>query len=118
MRFRTNNLGGSPKDEDYGDMAHILCKSEQGYFFSLTRYPDEQDIEIIVIDQVNSRTDELFASLSSNRLLVTIPPSVAAKLDGETEYVIDFEASAERLTQIDESLAAIFKGVGTYEKDF
>jgi len=118
MRLQAVALQGSPKDEDCDDLAHVFCWSDTGYFFSLAREPGERVIEVIVLDQINSRTRDISATLSSGKLLVKIPTAIAAKLDGNTEYEILFEASPEQLNMLHSSLAAIFDQVGKYEKDF
>jgi hypothetical protein len=97
---------------------YIVCTDKSGYGFSLTRFPDELLIAVMVEDQTHYSTREVTAKLYRDKLLVSLSPSAAKELDGTTEYVIPLSASDEDMARVDSALKAIFSGVGHYERQF
>lgn len=75
-------------DEHY-QMALVYCfDKEQNYCFSLTRIPEEEEIEIMVLDQINRKVSDLSIELRGETLVVTLDKSVANQLDKHDSYTI------------------------------
>lgn len=51
MQIKTASLIAGPCDDEYDDMALLCCHAENGMLFSLTRFPDENEVEITVSDE-------------------------------------------------------------------
>jgi hypothetical protein len=110
MVIRTKGFVTSTGDPDYDGLAYVYCTDESGYCLSLCRMPDDELVEVMVLDQINHRTREIAVELSCDELRVTLSPASAAHLDGVTEYTIPLVASEIELHDLDAALSAIFEG--------
>ena len=103
-------ISASPYDAFY-DMASVYCfDSVQNYCFSLTRAPSSSEIEIMVVDQINRKTEELTVQLNRNNIKVTINPALAKQLDRHEKYTVEFVATEQEFKNIQHSLEKIFEG--------
>lgn len=103
-------VSASPYDADY-DMAYLYCSDKQSdYCFSLSRFPHEDSIEIMVLDQINTHVADLTVRLTGSCLDVRIPVDVAARLDNIEKYVIHLDISQDERLTIVETLEKIFEG--------
>lgn len=103
-------ISASAYDADYA-MALMYCfDSAQNYCFSLTREPNSDEIEVMVVDQVNQKTDTVTIQLHRDYLRAIINPSLAKQLDGHEEYVIEFTANEQEHENLRLSLKKIFEG--------
>jgi len=114
MLINTASIIVNPCDDEYDDMALLCCHGETGDLFSLTRFPDESQIEITVGDDKTLELKSLKATLSAERLLIEIDPADAKQLEGHTEYDIRHSMSASDLQEVAETLQLILDDVGTY----
>jgi hypothetical protein len=96
---------GSIPDED---LAYAYCIDETGYCLSVSRYPQDELIEVMVYDQLNHKTCEVSVELSMNQLVLGISPAAAAHLHGITEYTVQFAISDDDLHDLDAALSVIF----------
>ena len=101
----------SPFDDHY-QMALLYCiDKEQNYCFSLSRFSDEDKIEVMVLDQVNSKVDDLSVKLRGSMLSVSIDESLAAQLDGHRTYSINLiGADGVKAEDLRDALHKIFEG--------
>lgn len=108
---------GSREDDE---LAYVYCVDESGYCLSLARFPDDELVEVMVVDQANHKTCELTVELSSDELRVQLSLAVADALDGVTEYVVPLAATDEELRELDAALTVLFSGEGRgrYERQF
>jgi len=104
----------NPCDDEYDDMALFCCHDENGDLFSLTRFPDENQVEITVRDDKTLNLQTLKVTFSAERLLVEIDPADAKQLDGHTEYEIRHSTPADELRDVEETLQIILEDIGTY----
>lgn len=118
MVIHTTGVASSVADDDYGGMAYIYCRDRSGYCLSLSRYPDANVVEVMVVDQRVHRTSEVTAALYTDKLVVGLAPSVAAYLDGVAEYVVPLSVNLDELLELDAALAAIFASAGRYDRRF
>jgi hypothetical protein len=95
---------------------YVVCTDKNGYGFSLTRFPEESLIHLMVEDQTNCPTRELVAELYRDRLVVGLGSDIAKQIGIPGKYVVPLDTSEEQLSQIDSALSAIFSGVGHYHR--
>ncbi|MFM2450673.1 MAG: hypothetical protein RIS44_3123 [Pseudomonadota bacterium] len=104
-------VSASPCDEDRDDLSFVYAYDEdQKYCVSLGRFPDSEVIELMVSDQLTVKVAQLAVTLTARSLIVELPPAVAAALDGNVRYEIEFVNAAEVAAQLPAALQAVFKG--------
>ncbi|HEX8592162.1 MAG TPA: hypothetical protein VF682_02605 [Pseudomonas sp.] len=114
MQITTTSLIVNPCDDEYDDMALLCCHGATGDLFSLTRFPDEDEVEIAIGDDKTHTVSRLKVTFSAERLLVEIDPDDAKALDGHHEFDIRHSTSAGELLEVQETLQILLKSVGTY----
>jgi hypothetical protein len=114
MQIKTASFIVNPCDDEYDDMALLCCHGETGDLFSLTRFPDEQEVEITVRDDKVLVVSQLKVTLSAERLLVELDPADGKALDGHHLYEISHGMAADELKEVEETLVIILEGVGVY----
>jgi hypothetical protein len=80
MLIHTDGVAVSVGDDDYGGMAYLYCVDNSGYCLSLSRSPDAELVEVMVVDQVVHQTGEVVAELYPDKLVVGLSRSAAAAL--------------------------------------
>jgi hypothetical protein len=108
--IHTKGFATSTGGREDQELAYLYCIDECGYCLSLARFPGDELIEVMVIDQVNHKTRELTVELSRRELRVSLSPGAAAYLDGNTEYTVPLKAADEELRELDAALSVIFEG--------
>jgi hypothetical protein len=104
-------VSASPSDERYDGLASVYCHDpKRNYCFSLSRHPDSSEIEVMVVDQVFQRVRELEVVLSPKGFRARLSAEVAAKLDGEAEYKVEFLGKNLQPFSIEEAMQAVFRG--------
>jgi hypothetical protein len=101
------SVGGSGRDDD---PAYICCTDESGYCLSLARFPGDELVEVMVVDQRNHRTREVAVELTRNQLRIALAPAAAAKLDGITADIVPLTATDQDLLKLDAALSFLFEG--------
>ncbi|HEY1397414.1 transcriptional repressor [Roseateles sp.] len=103
-------VSASPFDEHY-EMALVYCFDRaKNYCFSLSRFPSEPLIEVMVLDQVNHKVEDLDVCLTQDVLVASFSPETAAQLDGESQYNIRLTGvDAASLKTVREALLEIFR---------
>lgn len=114
MQITTASLIVNPCDDEYDDMALLCCHGETGELFSLTRFPDENEVEITVGDDKTHTVSSMKVTFSAERLLVEIDPADGKELDGHHEFEIRHSTSAAELRDVEETLQIILENVGIY----
>ncbi|MNW03454.1 hypothetical protein D3C71_1993920 [compost metagenome] len=94
-------------------MAMLCCHSDQGEMFLMTRYPDEDELEI-TLDDEPSTLDGVKVTLSPTRLLIEIAAADADVLKGDDSLEIIHNTDAGDLAEVEETLKNILDGTGTY----
>lgn len=120
MVIRTKGFATSTGGREDDELAYVYCVDENGYCLSLARFPNDELVEVMVVDQVNHKTREVAVELSREQLRVSVSPAAAAALDGIMEYVVPLAATDEEFRDLDAALAVIFDGGtrGRYERRF
>ena len=92
-------------------MALVYCMDTgSNYCFSLTRFPGEEEIELMVQDQILTKVLDLRLTLQGSVLTASLGNKVASDLDGFDEYVISLEGLDEGRVNLIEALQRIFEG--------
>ncbi|MFC6299793.1 hypothetical protein GNF76_22435 [Pseudomonas sp. CCM 7893] len=113
MQLTTSHLIVNPCDDEEDNMAMLCCHGDKGEMFMLTRYPDEEDVEI-TWDYDPSTLDGLKITLSATKLLVEIAATDADALGGSDHLEIIHSTDESDLAEVQETLQNILKGTGTY----
>jgi hypothetical protein len=109
----TDLLIVNPCDEEEDNLAMLCCTSAEGEMFLMSRFPDEDELEIIFHDKP-SALNGVKVTLSPDRLLIEIAAADADVLDGEDSLEILHSTDAQDLAEVEETLQNILKGTGTY----
>lgn len=113
MQMTTALLIVNPCDDEEDNMAMLCCHSDQGDMFLMTRYPDEDALDI-TLDGEPSTLDGVKVTLSPTRLLIEIAAADADALNGDDSLEIIHNTDASDLLEVEETLQNILKGTGTY----
>ncbi|WNW14169.1 hypothetical protein RRX38_24435 [Pseudomonas sp. DTU_2021_1001937_2_SI_NGA_ILE_001] len=114
MLINTPWLIANPCDDEYDDMAMLCCHGDNGELFSLSRFPDEDQVEVSVGDERSLAVGSLRVTLEPARLLIELEPTDAASLTGPEPVEIRHATDADDLAEVDSTLRIILAGVGTY----
>ncbi|WIE47428.1 hypothetical protein [Pseudomonas sp. GM17] len=117
MQMTTAHLIANPCDDEEDNMAMLCCHSNQGEMFLMTRYPDEDELEI-TLDGEPSTLDGVKVTLGPTRLLIEIAATDADALNGSDHLEILHNTAAADLAEVEETLQNILKGTGTYIREF
>ncbi|MGC5801426.1 transcriptional repressor [Ralstonia pseudosolanacearum] len=102
-------VSASEFDEHY-QMAFVYCMDKQrNYCFSLSRFPDEERIEVMVRDQLVCKVDDVWITLDGRTMEVALDSTITARLDGESSYVIKLDTTDEDLLGVHAALRRIFE---------
>ncbi|MEO8643122.1 hypothetical protein [Pseudomonas sp.] len=113
MQMTTALLIVNPCDDEEDNMAMLCCHSNQGDMFLMTRYPDEDALDI-TLDGEPSTLDGVKVTLSPTRLLIEIAAADADALNGDDSLEIIHNTDASDLPEVEETLQNILKGTGTF----
>lgn len=113
MQMTTTLLIATPCDDEEDNLAMICCHSAQGEMFLMTRYPDEDELEI-TLDGEPSTLEGVKITLSPTLLKIEIAAADADALNGEDTLEIIHGTDAADLAEVELTLKNILKGTGTY----
>ena len=113
MQMTTALLIANPCDDEEDNMAMLCCHSDKGEMFLITRYPDEDEVEITLDDEPLA-LDGLKITLSPTRLLIEVAPDDADVLNDSDHLEIIHSSDADELVEIEQTLKNILTGTGTY----
>ena len=113
MKMKTALLIVNPCDDEEDNMAMLCCHSDKGEMFLMSRYPDEDELEI-TLDGEPSTLEGVKVTLSPSLLKIEIAAADADVLNGDDILEITFDADMTDLSEVDETLQNILKGTGTY----
>lgn len=115
MQLTTAHLIANPCDEEEDNMAMLCCHGNGGEMFMLTRYPDEDEVEL-TWDYEPSTLDGLKVTLSDTTLLIELAAGDADALGGKEQLQITHATAASDLAEVEETLRNILKGTGTFTR--
>lgn len=112
MRLTASLLMANPRDEEEDDMALLCCHGAAGEMFLMTRFPDEEELEITLGEEPHLLRD-LKVTLSADRVLVEVAAGDEAVFGGDEELEIIHSSDAGELAEVEETLRILLDGVGT-----
>lgn len=89
MQMTTALLIVNPCDDEEDNMAMLCCHSDKGEMFLMSRYPDEDELEI-TLDGEPSTLEGVKVTLTSNLLKIEIAAADADALNGDDVLEISF----------------------------
>ncbi|MGC3893590.1 hypothetical protein [Pseudomonas urmiensis] len=113
MQLKTALLFATPCDDEEDNMATLCCHSDKGQMFLLTRYPDEDTVDL-TLDDEPSTLDGLKVMLSAERLLLEVAAGDTDALKGDDTLEIVLTSQGTDLAEVEETLRIILEGTGTY----
>ena len=113
MQMTTALLIVNPCDDEEDNMAMLCCHSDQGEMFLMSRYPDEDELEI-TLDGEPSTLDGVKVTLTPELLKIEIAAADADALNGDDVLEITHSTDPSDLAEVEETLQNILKGTGTY----
>jgi hypothetical protein len=113
MKMKTALLIVNPCDDEEDNMAMLCCHSDQGEMFLMSRYPDEDELEI-TLDGEPSTLDGVKVTLSPSLLKIEIAATDADALNGDDVLEITFDADMVDMAEVEETLQNILEGTGTF----
>ncbi|WP_271009069.1 hypothetical protein [Paucibacter sp. B51] len=114
MQLLAQQIAASPADTEREDLAYVHIHATDGYVLSLARAAESDLVEVMVVDQLNHKTNLVHARLTRQQLQISVPASVASQLDGHCAYEVLLNERGD-VSELHQALSAIFAGVGTYE---
>ncbi|MFK8330039.1 hypothetical protein M2D63_008500 [Pseudomonas sp. BJa5] len=115
MQLTAALLMATPCDDEEENLATLVCHSDKGELFLMSRYPDEDRVDITLGNEEEySQVEGLKVTLGANRLLVEVSALDTDALRGADHLEILHTADASDLAEIEETLQNILKGTGTY----
>lgn len=113
MQLKTALLFATPCDDEEDNMATLCCHSDKGQMFLLTRYPDEDTVDL-TLDDEPSTLDGLKVTLSATRLLIEVAPGDRDALKGDDSLEIVLTSAGTDMDEVKETLQNILAGTGTF----
>ncbi len=113
MQLTTAHLIATPCDDDEDNLAMLCCHGNNGEMFMLSRYPDEDDVEL-TWDYEPSTLDGLKVTLSETTLRVELAAGDTDALGGKDHLEITHATAASDLPEVEATLQNILRGTGTY----
>ncbi|WP_055136813.1 hypothetical protein [Pseudomonas corrugata] len=115
MQMTTALLIANPCDDEEDNMAMLCCHSAQGEMFLMTRYPDEDELEI-ALDGEPSTLNGVKVTLSPTLLKIEIAAADADALNGDDVLEISHDTDEADLAEVELTLQNILEGTGTYTR--
>ncbi|MCT4500990.1 hypothetical protein [Pseudomonas sivasensis] len=115
LQIKTDALMATPCDDEEDNMAMLCCHGKNGEMFMLTRYPDEDEVEL-TWDYGPSTLDGLKITLSDTTLTVELAAGDADALGGKDKLEISHATAVADMAEVEATLQNILKGTGTYAR--
>ena len=113
MQINTALLFATPCDDEEDNMATLCCHSDKGQMFLLTRYPDEDTVDL-TLDDEPSTLDGLKVTFSAQRLLIEVAAGDRDALKGDEALEIVLTSAGTDLEEVALTLKNILDGTGTF----
>ena len=113
LQLKTDALMVTPCDDEEDNMAMLCCHGKNGEMFMLTRYPDEDEVEL-TWDYEPSTLDGLKVTLGDTTLLIELAAGDADALGGKDQLEITHGTAASDMAEVQETLQNILTGTGTF----
>ncbi|MDF2489470.1 MAG: hypothetical protein K0S77_2092, partial [Pseudomonas sp.] len=112
MQLNAALLIATPCDEEEENMATLCCSCTGGQLFLMTRYPDEDTLDLTLGEDF-STLDALTVTLGRERLLIEVAEGDRDALNGQTTLEILHSTQGEDWQEVALTLRTILDGIGT-----
>ncbi|MGI4836905.1 MAG: hypothetical protein ACRYF9_04750 [Janthinobacterium lividum] len=116
MKLDVLQLLANPCDDEEDNMAMLCCYGLMGELFLMTRFPDEDEIEITFGENDPQLVRDIKVTLSADQLLIEVAAVDAGLFNGRDTLDIGHSTDAADLPEVLETLTNILKGTGTLVK--
>lgn len=113
MKLSSALIFANPCDEEEDNLATLGSNSSQGELFIMSRYPDEDSIDLM-LDEESDTLRDIKVTLSATRLLIETAPGATDLLNGDDVLEISLEGAMGDLDDVEEALRVILNGTGTF----
>jgi len=113
MQIKTALLFANPCDDEEDNMATLCCHGDKGQMVLLTRYPDEDTVDL-TLDDEPSTLDGLKVTLTAQRLLIEVAAGDRDALKGDETLEIILTSELSDMDEVKETLQNILQGTGTF----
>ncbi|WP_219267667.1 hypothetical protein [Pseudomonas sp. Xaverov 259] len=113
MQLTTPHLIATSCDEEEDNMAMLCCHGKNGEMFMLSRYPDEDEVEL-TWDYEPSTLDGLKVTLGDTTLVIELAAGDADALGGKDCLEITHTTAVSDMAEVEETLQNILKDTGTF----
>ena len=113
LQLKTDALMVTPCDDEEDNMAMLCCHGKNGEMFMLTRYPDEDEVEL-TWDYEPSTLDGLKVTLGDTTLFIELAAGDADALGGKDQLETTHGTAASDMPEVQETLQNILTGTGTF----
>lgn len=114
MKITAPLLLANPCDDEEENLATVCCFSTQGDMFLMSRYPDEDELEISLGDNDPSSLEGIKVTLGPARLLIEVAADDIDAFNGEDHLEILFDTDSTDTNELEQTLKIILDGTGTY----
>lgn len=113
MQLKSALIFANPADDEEDNLATFGSNSNDGELFIMSRYPQENEIDLI-LDEEGDTLRDIKVTLSATRLLIETAPGATDLFGGDDVLEIDLENAIVDLDEAEQALQAILKGAGTF----
>ncbi|WP_407311224.1 hypothetical protein [Pseudomonas sp. nanlin1] len=110
MQIRTEQLMATPRDEEEDNLALLCFEYADGEMFMLTRFPDEDELEI-TLDEEQYRLRDVKVTLAPQLLRIEVAD--AEVFGGDLVLDISHSTADGDMPEVIETLRIVLDGVGT-----
>ncbi len=115
MQLNAQLTFANPCDDEEDNLATVGCHSDQGQLFIISRYPDEDSVDLM-LDDDDATVRDLKVSLSDSRLLVELAAGDTDLFEGDV-LEIDLKNALTDLDELEQALRVILDGTGTFVRE-
>ncbi|OAI91264.1 hypothetical protein [Pseudomonas putida] len=113
MQLTSALIFGNACDDEEDNLATLGSSNTDGRLLILSRYPDEDEVGLMIEDESEALRD-IKVTLSATRLLIETAPGATELFGGDDVLEIDIaSALGDDLEEIEAVLKVLLKGVGT-----
>lgn len=113
MNFEAQLLIANPCDEEEDNIALLCCHNLAGELLMITRFPDEDEIEITLGDNEPALVKDIKVTVTPGHVQVELAAVDAGLFNGSDSLDIEHLTDAADLPEVLDTLAHILRGTGT-----
>ncbi|WP_110971260.1 MULTISPECIES: hypothetical protein [Pseudomonas] len=112
MQLTAQLAFANPCDDEEDNLATVGCHSDKGQLFIISRYPDEDSVDLM-FDEEGATVRDLKVTLSATRLLVELAAG-STDLFEDDVLEIRLDNAIIDADEVEQTLRVILDGTGTF----